>query len=147
MKKRKRGNLVMGITSRVAMLVAAGLLLTSYLSIFVVPSPAWFMNLFGLLFIPFALLNFFLLLWALRRKSRSYWIPLLALLPAFIFVGRYFQFSSGGKEKNESTVKIVTYNVGNFCEGRMHTPNDLPSFRATIDSVVNFLKSADPHIV
>ena len=30
----------MGITSRAAMLVAAGLLLTSYLSIFVTPSPA-----------------------------------------------------------------------------------------------------------
>jgi endonuclease/exonuclease/phosphatase family metal-dependent hydrolase len=147
MKKKKRGNLVMGITSRVVMLVAAGLLLTSYLSIFVTPSPAWFMSLFGLLFIPFALLNFFLLIWALRRKSGSCWIPLLALLPAFIFVGRYFQFSSGGKEKNEHTVKIVTYNVGNFCQGRMHTPNDLPPFSAAIDSVVNFLKSLDPDIV
>ncbi len=146
-KKRKKGSLLVGVTSWAVMLAAAALLLLSYLANIVNPTPVWFMSLFGLLFIPFFLLNLFLLLWALLRRSGSLWIPLLALLPSLLFLGRYHQFSSGGEEKSEDCVKIVTYNVGNFCQGRTYSPGGPEALRATIDSVVQFLRAADPDIV
>ena len=83
-----------GITARVLMLLAAFLLFLSYASVVVNPSKAWFMTLLGLLFVPIALLNLILLVWAIRRKSSAFLIPLLALLPSIILIGRYFQFSS-----------------------------------------------------
>lgn len=138
---------MMEITSRLVMLAAAGLLLLSCLSNIVNPTPAWFMGIFGILFLPLFLLNLVLLVLALRRRSYSVWIPLLAILPSFLFLGRYFQLSSGGKEKTEDCMRIVTYNVGNFCLGRMHSPGNSDTVRATIDSIVQFLKQENPDIV
>ena len=70
-RKRKNGGLP-GITARVLMLLASFLLFMSYASIVVNPAKAWFMTIFGLLFVPIALLNLFLLVWALRRKSNAW---------------------------------------------------------------------------
>ena len=45
--------------------MAAALLVMSYASAFVNPAKAWYMMLPGLFFFPFALLNVFLLVWAI----------------------------------------------------------------------------------
>ena len=76
------------------MLVVAALLIVSYASIIINPAKLWVISLSGLFFVPLALANLILLLWALKRRSRSVVIPLLALAPCFFFFGRYIQPSS-----------------------------------------------------
>ena len=94
MAKKKQGWSMMGIAARVLMLLSAGLLALSYVSMLVNPAKAWYFTFFGLLFIPFILLNVIMLIWAICRKSRTFIIPLLALLPGLLFIGRYFRFAS-----------------------------------------------------
>ena len=73
------------------MLAVAGLLVLSYASIVVNPAKVWLISLTGILFVPLSIINLILLLWAIKRRSKSLMIPLLALIPAFFFVGRYVQ--------------------------------------------------------
>lgn len=129
------------------MLLAAGLLLMSYASMLVNPSKAWYMTALGLMFVPIALLNLFLLIWAIRRRSGAAFIPLLALLPSLILIGRYLQFSSGGEAPTGKPVKIVSYNVGHFIMGRRPEFKDTEGHKACMDSVVRFIKDTDADIV
>ncbi|MCQ2146555.1 MAG: endonuclease/exonuclease/phosphatase family protein, partial [Bacteroidales bacterium] len=137
-KKKRKG--FFGITARALMLIAAGLLALSYLSIVANPAKAWFLTFFGLLFIPAAGLNFLLLLWGIRRKSKATFIPLIALLPAFFLMGRYIQFGKTAAPE-EGSVKIVSYNVGRFSGGK-HIDKD-----ACVDSVEAFLKRTNADII
>ena len=91
-KKRGFGRFLFGLTARTFMLMNAAVLVMSYLSMYVNPAKAWFMTIFGLLFIVFFIINMLLLIWALRRRSGSAVIPLLALLPSVFLIGRYVQF-------------------------------------------------------
>ena len=75
------------------MMVVAGLLILSYLSVLVNPAKAWGLSFIGLAFVPLSIANLFLLLWAIKRWSGSFVIPLLALLPSLFFLGRYVQLS------------------------------------------------------
>ena len=72
-----------GFTARVMMSVMAALLLLSFLALVANPARVWFFTLFGLLFIPLLIVNFLLLLWALKRRSKTFVIPLVAILPSF----------------------------------------------------------------
>ena len=67
--KKSAGRILAGITSRTLMSIAAGLLVLSYLSVFINPAKAWFMTAFGFLFIPLAILNLMLMVWALKSRS------------------------------------------------------------------------------
>ena len=112
-------NRFLGLTSRVLMLIVAGLLFLSYASIVVNPAKVWFISLLGIFFVPLSILNLLLLLWAIKRLSKSFLIPLLALLPAFFFAGRYVQFDSdedriARMSHTGNTIKVVSYNVGRF---------------------------------
>lgn len=112
-KKNKKGFL--GVTSRLLMLIAAGLLALTYCSMLVNPSKAWWFTLLGLMFIPLALFNVFLLLWAVKRRSKAFVIPFLALLPAIFFLGRYIQVRDAEQVgSGDPTVKVLSYNVGRF---------------------------------
>ena len=84
-RKKKKNIRFFGITSRVLMLIAAGFLVLSYLSVMVNPAKAWGLSLVGLAFVPLSLVNLILLLWAVKRRSKSFVIPLLALLPSMFF--------------------------------------------------------------
>ena len=75
-------NWFFGLTSRVMMVITAGLLLLSYASIVVNPAKVWFISMVGIFFVPLSILNALLLLWALKRHSKSFLIPLVALMPA-----------------------------------------------------------------
>ena len=79
-------NRFFGLTNRVLLLVAALLLVVSYLSMVVNPAKLWLMSLAGLMFVPFLLLNIFLLVWAFMRRSKAFVIPLLAIIPAVFFI-------------------------------------------------------------
>ena len=132
-KTKKKGFL--GITSRVLMLIVAGLLVFSYVSMFVNPSKIWWFTLFGLMFIPFTIFNIVLLLWALKRKSKTVIIPLLAIATSALFIGRYVQL---GQEEyvvsKEPTLKVLSYNVGRFSD-------------CNRDSLFAFIRTQDPDIV
>lgn len=144
-KRTGLGRFLFGLTARTIMLLNAGVLVLSYLSLVVNPAKAWFITIFGLLFLPFFLINLFLLVWAVIRRSRAFVIPLLALLPAFFLVGRYVQF--GAPESvpaGEGTVKVVSYNVGKFemaPERAGLTPEECA------DSVFAFLRLTDADII
>lgn len=144
---KKKGRWLTGIIARVLMLAAAALLFLSYASMVVNPSKAWYMTALGLLFVPIALLNLFLLIWAARRKSGAFWIPLLALLPSLIFIGRYYQFSSGGEQRDDKTIKVVSYNVGRFAMGRKTEFKEPGGKQACMDSVTRLIKNLDADIV
>ena len=143
---RKKGLRLTGIVARILMLLAAGLLLMSYASMVVNPAKAWYMNALGLLFIPIAVLNLFLLIWAVRRRSGALFIPLLALLPSLVLIGKYVQFSSGA-EAGEAPVKVVSYNVGRFIMGRKPEFKAPGGSHACMDSVVRFVKATDADII
>ena len=143
-KKKGLGRFLFGFTVRTVMLVIAGVLVLSYLSMYVNPAEAWFMTIFGLLFIVFFVLNLILLLWAVRRRSGSFVIPLLALLPSVFLIGRYVQFS-GRDEVSEDAVTLVDYNVGKFVMYPEHSR--ISGEEACADSVFNFLRRADADII
>ncbi len=128
------------------MLIVAALLALSYLSIVVNPAKFWVLSIFGILFVPLMILNVFLLLWAVKRKSKSFMIPLLFLIPAFFFIGRYVQFNSDEtleEPLTDNTVRMVSWNVGRFA---MHNEGDM-NRRQCIDSVFRFISEQDADII
>ncbi len=145
-KRKKHKNRLFGFTSRVLMLIVAALLALSYLSIVINPAKVWVVSLSGLLFVPLMTLNVILLLWAVKRRSRSVLIPLLALLPSFFFIGRYVQFNSDETVEEPvtgKTVKMVSWNVGRFA---MHN-GDISGRRQCVDSIFNFIREQDADII
>ena len=141
---------IFGITSRLLMVIVAGLLILSYLSILINPAKVWMISLVGLLFMPLSLLNAFLLLWALKRMSKSFIIPLLALLPAFFFVGRYVRIDTEEECAERMSVEgerltVMSYNVGRFALQDQGV--GIESRAECVDSVFRFLKSQDADII
>lgn len=143
-KKRGFGRFLFGLTARTFMLMNAAVLVMSYLSMYVNPAKAWFMTIFGLLFIVFFIINLLLLIWALRRRSGSAVIPLLALLPSVFLIGRYVQFS-GRDEVSDDAIKLIDYNVGKFSMYPAHSR--LADRDACRDSVFAYLRSTDADII
>ncbi len=143
---KKMKNLFFGITSRVFMLIVAALLALSYLSIVINPAQIWIVSIFGILFVPLMTLNIILLLWAVKRRSRSFLIPLFILLPSIFFIGRYVQFNSDETVEEPvtgDTVKIVSWNVGRFLMNDKGTGNR----QQCIDSVFHFIGRQDADII
>ena len=138
-----------GISARVMMSCAAALLLLSFLSVVADPAKAWFFTIFGLLFIPLFIVNLILFVWALKRRSKSFVIPVIALLPSIFFIGAYFQFPSSSRpampSDEESAVRIVTYNVGRFMQPDKKKVTG--GRKACADSVRRFLASQDADII
>ena len=132
------------------MIIVAGLLILSYLSILINPAKVWVMSLIGLLFVPLSVLNIFLLLWALKRLSKSFIIPLMALLPAFFFVGRYVRIDTEEERAERMSVEgknlnVISYNVGRFA--LQDKTAGIDSRSECADSVFQFLKSQDADII
>ena len=141
-------NKFLGLTSRVLMLIVAGLLVLSYASIIVNPAKLWVVSLVGIFFVPLSVLNIILLLWALKRRSKSFIIPLLALLPAFFFVDRYVRFDSEEDKvarlsHTGNTLRIISYNVGRFALDE----DDELTRNACADSVFEFISRQDADII
>ena len=132
-KTNKKGFL--GITSRVLMLIVAGLLAFSYISMLVNPSKIWWFTLFGLMFIPFTILNFVLLLWAIKRLSKAFVIPLLAIATSALFLGRYVQVAQDERiPSGDPVLKVLSYNVGRLS-------------RCDQESLFKFIRTQDPDVV
>lgn len=145
-RKKKKGGRIFGITSRVLMLILAGLSVLSFASMLVNPAKAWGLSIIGLMFVPLSVANLILLLWAIKRMSRSFVIPLLALLPSLFFLGRYVQTGEPDvAPAQDPTLKIMTYNVGRFS---LHDETLGVKGRAQCaDSIFAFIRRNDPDIV
>ncbi len=123
MVKSASGRKSHGAFSRFAFAASAGicaiLLVLSYVSMVVNPARAWYMTIFGLLYLPVVTLCGLFLVWGLFRRS---WgvsaILLLLLLPSLIWIGRYFQFGGRPADGSRGDLKLVSYNVGLFAHGR-----------------------------
>lgn len=128
------------------MLILAGLAVLSYASVLVNPAKAWWFSLLGLMFVPLAVTNLILLLWAVKRRSRSFVIPLLAMLPSLFFIGRYIQMADAEEPSaQDPTLKIMTYNVGRFS---LHDETiGVKDRRQCADSIFAFIRSHEPDIV
>lgn len=123
------------------MACAGALLMLSCLSVYVNPAKAWLLVPLEILFWPLTLLNILLLIWALLRRSKAFLIPLVALIPSFLVLGRFVQFGKPAAPEGE-TLKIVSYNVGRF----RSYPDRLDS-RACMDSVFRFLRESDADVI
>lgn len=131
------------------MLAVAGLLVLSYASIVVNPAKVWLISLTGILFVPLSIVNIILLLWAIKRRSKSFMIPLLALIPAFFFVGRYVQYETeesrmARSEFKEGSLKVVSYNVGRFA---LHEADGVDNSTECADSIFDFIRRQDADVV
>lgn len=147
MNRKKPAGPFRGIILRLLMLAAALLLFLSYASTIVNPAKAWYMTALGLLFVPILLLNLILLIAAIRHRSGGLLIPLIALLPALVFIGKYYQYSSKQQEKGPRTVRIISYNVGRFHLGRKPEFKEAVGRKACMDSVIRFIRAADADII
>lgn len=146
-KKRKSGKKILfGLTSRVLMVIAAGLMALSYVSFVVNPAKFWLITLFGLAFVPLLLTNIILLVWAAVRRSRSFIIPLVAVLPCVFFLGRYVQFSIEDVDpETEADLRVISYNLGRFSMD--HKRSGIDGRSQCADSVFAFLRSQDADII
>lgn len=140
-------NRLFGITSRVIMLIVAALLALSYLSVVINPARVWAVSLSGIFYVPLMIVNLLLLLWAVKRRSRSFVIPMLALVPSFFFIGRYIQFNSDETIENTvgETVKVLSWNVGRFALSAEDSGVSDPD--QCMDSVFRFIKEQNPDII
>ena len=140
-------NRFFGFTNRVLLLAAASLLALSYLSMVVNPAKFWLISLAGLFFVPFIILNLFLLIWAFVRRSKAFMIPLLALIPAVFFVGRYAHIKGDDYPETaaDNVLKVVSWNVGRFA--LQAEDSGAGSYEECVDSVFEFIKKEDPDIV
>ena len=145
-KDKQEKSFFFSLTSRVCMLLAAALMALSYLSFVVNPAKLWVLSLFGIAFLPLVAANLFLFVWAVVRRSGTFIIPLLAIIPCIFFIGRYVQFSSNDEvPRADSNLKIISYNLGRFALSS--DDSGIESREQCADSVFAYLKSQDADII
>ena len=141
-------NRFFGLTNRVLLLLAALLLVLSYLSMVINPAKLWLMSLAGLMFVPFLLFNIFLLIWAFVRRSKAFMIPLLAIVPAIFFMTRYVHVRGDEQPPavlSENVLKVISWNVGRFS---LHQPSaGVGGFEQCADSIFSYIREQQPDIV
>lgn len=141
-EKRARRFRFFHVSLRLVLLVFASALVLGYLSIFISPEVFALPSFFGLYLLPIILLNIFLLVLAMIRRSRSFWIPFLALMPSLFFGEFFYQPQKAGEPRHEGEVKIMTYNVGLF-----NTHSGSLKKEDLRDGVMKFIRMENPDIV
>lgn len=100
----------------IVLLCSALLLGLCYLSMYVNPADFWPAAVFTIIEFPAAIVNIALLLFTILRRSRFFWIPLVALVPFLFIADKQFKFSGRQDDGSPSgdTLTIISYNVGGF---------------------------------
>lgn len=142
-KRRKRRRIgLFSVSFRVLAVISLILVSLCYLAPFVNPAKVGFIGFFGIYFIPAILLNLVLLAAAVIRRSRSFWIPMFALLPSVFFAGTYFRPGNPGKEPvPEEAFRVMSYNVGRFAS------SGISGREECFEDVCRFIEREDPDIV
>ena len=142
-RKKKKFRTFIGITFRLGLIVAALCLFISYISSYIDPSRFSVPFFFGLYFIPILAVNLLLFIVALLLRSKSAWIPFIAILPTMLFAERFYKFGSSKADvKDANIVKIETYNVGKF-----YLSKEKLSIPKALNGVVSQIKESQPDIV
>ena len=141
MAREKKRHWLSRLSFGTVSLVAAGLLILSYLSVVIDPAKGWFFTLFGLLYPLVLPVTLVLWVWSLLRRSSMRGLLTLVLLPSLFFVGRYYRFTRPEPER-EATLKMVSYNVGLFAHG----PKGMERLELA-DSVSRYLRSLDADVI
>jgi endonuclease/exonuclease/phosphatase family metal-dependent hydrolase len=98
-------------------LVAAAVLLLSYLALFFNPTDHPVIMFFGLYFIPILAVNGLVLLIALLKYRRSLLIPVIAILPTLFLADRFVKFGREEQDLSGQGIKVLTYNLGRYAAG------------------------------
>ncbi len=100
------------VLKAISITIALGLLF-SYASMYISPAGYWVPAFFGLFFMPLVILNFVLAVaWGLIRRKIAL-VNAFALLPALLCLPAFIQINDI-KTKDESQLKIISYNVHMF---------------------------------
>ena len=116
-KRRKRSPWPLALLFRLIVIVSAAALAISYLSVYVNPSVVSFTLFFGLYFIPLVILNLFILLAGIIRRTCAVWITFITLLPAILFAELFVRWGEVTPGNEGTPLKVCTYNVGLFSQG------------------------------
>lgn len=125
-------------------LIFIGLLLLSYLALYVSPSLVWFPAFAGILYPLIILINLFFVLFWLVFLKKHFIFSLLAILLGYNQLRTFVSFNSSTQLfQNESSLKLMSYNVRLF---------DLynwlnPSSKLTRNSIFNLFKTEAPDIL
>lgn len=140
-KQRKRFPWPLALLSRLIIILAAAALVISYLSIYINPVKFSIPLFFGLYFIPLVLLNLLILLIGIIRRSGAVWLTFIALLPSILYAELFVRWGEVQKEQEGIALKICTYNVGLFAQGKERNRT------ASFEGIKSFIRKEDPGIV
>lgn len=124
------------------LIISAALLALSFLTTIISPSRLWIVVVFQIAYGPLLLWNIILAVWAALKRSKSVVIPLAVILPALLFVGRYWHRPSRELPEGDPDLKIITYNVGAF--GASKTEKDAVKNR---EALLDYLVEQDADII
>ncbi len=144
---RRKTPFVFSVSFRVVLVIAAISMVIAYLSMYINPQKWGLPLFFGLYFIPIACFNLFLLIIAVMHRSRSAWIPAIALLPSLLYAESFFKV--GGNitpEKEGIKLKVESYNVGMFSASEKRGNNKKMSKRECRDSIMAHIRQSQPDI-
>ncbi len=138
-----------GFSGRAILMSVVILLVLSYLSVIINPAKAWFFSIFGLLFIPLLLIDIVLIVWAAKHRSRTTFLAVAVLIPAFFFIGEQVRLPSNRRPvevvDSVSTLRVVSYNVGRFNQDS--DENFAGTWKECADSVMALLEAQDADII
>jgi len=126
----------------VVLIIAALCLFLAYISSYIDPAKTSIPLFFGLYYIPILIVNIILFIIALLSRSKSAWISIIALLPTLLFAERFYKIASHPEEASGNTIRLETYNVGNFVLSKKGM-----SSTAVMDGIANQIQKDDPDIV
>lgn len=125
-------------------LIFAFLLLLSYLPAFIPADSFTKLSLLGYLYPLLLIINVCFIVFWLFVKPRYMIIPLLAILIRVDYVPRFVNISDKDYE-NETDIKVLSYNVGNFADKVYNYDSEL--IKENQDSVLDYIKSSKASIV
>ena len=136
-----RRNFFLHWAFRLLAIFAAVALILSYCAVYINPTKFIIPLFFGLYFLPILFFNLLLLIVALVFKSKSAWISLAVIIPAFFFTGRFFKFKNKNADlPREDVITVMSYNVGSFHIGGF--PSD-----SLKDIVIEEIRKIKPDII
>ena len=143
---------VLSFSFRILLIVAASALVVSYLSAYINPAKFSLPLFFGLYIIPIAGINLFLTLIAVMNRSRSAWIPIVALAPILLYAELFFKIGGDNiPDKEGIKIKVESYNAGMFSAGKKDDANSTNGIKKMSkmecrDSVMAHIRASKPDI-
>lgn len=132
-------------TILVGNLIAAGLLLLSYMASFVDPQTFWPLAFFGLAYPLFLLINAFFIIYWLIRSPKFAIISFVCILAGYKFLTGHIGFREttaiAVPKSSQNFIRVMTYNVHNFKQ--FGDKND----KFTKDQILDIIRKEQPDVL